>query len=199
MDTTGIYRLRTICNTGITRALALLFLTAVGSGSLIGVSSQLPVLGRDQAGLGPEVGYRGYLLNSQGPLLGASGSILFKTTKSCCHEFRTRVDAGYGVLPLLHESHWGFEATASPTLGNVVVDHRGRFAAGGTGALALLYRVTPSRDLWQQNSIVEPLPLLVPRIGFEFLAPTGPVSHGPVMALEFSITFRYMQWPTIAP
>jgi hypothetical protein len=156
-------------------------------------------LSRDHAGLGPEVGYRGYLLNSQGPLLGASGSVLFKTSKSCCNEFRARADAGYGVLPLPHESHWGFEATASPTLGNVAVDDRSRFAVGGAGALALLYRVSRARDLWEENPVAESLPMLVPRIGLEFLFPTGHVSHNPVMALELSITFRYMQWPTIAP
>lgn len=174
---------------------------AIGAcGTFFGVSSQMPVLDQDRVVAGPEIGYRAYLLDSRGVILGGRASFLNKPQKSCCYKLRARLDAGYGLFPLLHESHWGFEATISPTIGNVAVDNQGSFAVGGTSAIAVPFRVDPSKDLWQQNSLSESIWLLVPTVNFEMLVPTyDDVELRPITAIEFSITVRYTQWPTIIP
>jgi hypothetical protein len=179
--------------------LAILGLTAAACGTFIGATSQLPALDREKLVVGPEVGWRDYALNSQGFIFGGRASFLPKPEHSCCYEFRVRGDLGYGVFPLLHESHWGFETTLSPTLGNVEVDDKGSFAVGGEFVLAAPFRVNPSKDLWQQNALSESIWMIVPSAGYELLVPMYEGNFRPVSAFEIMINVRFTQWPTVVP
>lgn len=201
MDITDIFKRRVglLTDGCFGTALILCALVCLGCGSYIGVTTQPAVFDAEHWVVGPEVGYRGYAANSQGLILGGSASFLNKPKDECCYQVRARGEVGYGVCPLLHESHFGFEAALGPTFGNVAVGDQGHFAVGGTATLAVPYRVNRSRDLWQQNAVMESIWLVVPQLGYEMLVPVGDVDHRPRSAMSFSLNVRFMQWPTIVP
>jgi hypothetical protein len=187
---------------GILPTVILIALPALnaGCGLSVGPMTHTPVSYRASTVLGPEVGYRAYWLRSQGLFAGGTAAYLPRQADGCCHEVHSRLDFGYGVLPLAHESRLGFEAALSPTAGNVGVGDRSSFAYGAGVSLSLPFRVTHTRQLWEQGTLAEPLGLVVPRIGLELLRPTKcAIDHRAVMAFETSVTFRYHEWPTSLP
>lgn len=180
-------------------SVALAIFMSSGCGLSLGESVQPHSLDRERTVVGPELGYTAYVLNSQGMTVGSRATFFPKRASGCCYEFRAHGEVGYGVLPLPYTSALGFEAGIGPTIGNVGVANEGHFALGGEANLGIPLRVTRSRDLWEVNPKLEPIGLLVPRIGLEMLSPVGNVDHRPITAIQFSLTFRYLQWLTILP
>lgn len=172
--------------------------TLCGCGASVGMASQARVIDRTVARYGPELGYHVFPLGSQGLVLGATAVYFPPRGGECCHEFRLRSQFGYAVLPLPHEGRLGFEFLLGPSLGNWGGAQGGRGALGGMTEIALPWRVTHTRDLWEQKTL-ETIGILLPKIGMEMLAPLGSGSHQPQTALEVSLNFRLVQWHTALP
>ncbi|HEY2408259.1 MAG TPA: hypothetical protein VGI10_19765 [Polyangiaceae bacterium] len=183
----------------ISGALALL----PGCGTFLGTEVQPAVNPGRGTSLGVAGGYRGYLLNSQGWLLGGSAELLPPLSKQCCFQARSRFDVGLGVLPLPHTSALGVEGTIGPTIGNAVVrdlaQNSGHFAVGGTTELSVLWRVSRAQREWEESALSSPLHFLVLSGGLDVLAPVGDVDHRGIPTLHFALTYRYMQWPAMVP
>jgi len=177
----------------------ILILSSWGCGVSIGESVQPRGLDRGHTVIGPELGYKAYVLNSEGLTTEVRSTFYPKRVNACCYEFRTHGELGFGVLPLPYTSPVGFEMGLGPTIGNVVANSEGHFAVGGEAGIGVPFRVTRNRDLWEANPKVDPIGLLVPRLSVEMLSPVGDVAHRPITAIELSLTFRYMQWLTIFP
>jgi 3',5'-cyclic AMP phosphodiesterase CpdA len=175
----------------------------VGCGTFLGTEVQPPVNAGRGTSLGLAGGYRGYLLNSEGLLLGGTAEVLPPLSKQCCFQVRSRGDIGFGVLPLPHTSALGIEGTIGPTIGNAVVRdsgaNSGHFAVGGTTELSILWRVSREQREWEENALSSSLHFLVLSAGLDVLAPVGEVDHHGVPTLHVALTYRYMQWPTMVP
>lgn len=169
-----------------------------GCGTSVGINSQIHAIDRDVARYGPELGYHYYAFESQGLVVGATGMYLPPRGAACCHEFRIRPQAGYGILPLPHQSRLGFELLTGPSFGRMEAQGDGHWGIGGMAELGVPLRLTHTRDLWEQ-SLFETIGILVPKVGLEIVSPLGAIRHQPLTALEISINFRLFQWYKALP
>jgi hypothetical protein len=193
---------------GTAEAFRLLSLCAVvlslsGCGFFLGPEVQPQIQSGRGNSAGVASGYKAYLLNSQGVVLGGTTELLPPLGKQCCFQARSHVDFGFGMLPLPHTGALGIEGTIGPTIGNAVVResdrNTGHFALGGTTELSLLWRVSRSQREWQESALSSELHFLVLSGGLDVLAPVGDAEHRGIPTVHIALTYRYMQWPTMVP
>lgn len=142
-----------------------------GCGTYAGVGAITPTNG-DRVEFGPSFGYRAYLGESSGVVLGGSATLGLPLNASR-HPGRAFMEGrvGYGNLPLPTKEHVGFEAWLGPVVGWTHSSKNLAFAPGWTLGVGIPYRISPSKQPWELSDSTQPTKLTERALAFATLEP----------------------------